>query len=71
MDDAGDRHHQRHEIDERSDRYAQHFGGVAVAGDLAGLDPHPPGEPQDDEAAHEIDEAAQQPAAAGAEQPCR
>ena len=41
----------------------KHLGGVAVAGDLAGLDPDPPGEPKEDEAAHEIDEPAQQRAA--------
>ena len=53
-----------HEIDERADRDAQHLGGVAIAGDLAGLDPDAPGEPEEQEAAHEIDEPAQQQAAA-------
>ena len=45
----------------------KHLGGVAVAGDLAGLDPDPPGEPEEHESAHEIDEPAQQQTAPVAE----
>src|SRR3990172_9659167 len=39
---AGEQDHRGHEIDEGTDQDLEHVGGIAVAGDLARLDPDLP-----------------------------
>src|SRR5262245_40069858 len=69
MDDARDRAHEGHEVDERAVDDPQHVGGVTVPPDTIGLEPHEPGQQEHERRAPRLDEALERPLRPLAENP--
>src|SRR3954469_19955695 len=56
---GGQRDHRHHEIDERPDEDTQDVGGVPILGNTRGLDPHLPGEKEEQPAHHGVHQPLQ------------